>query len=193
MILLQDVPDGYEYCFAGNGKCPKASSCLRAIAAQLLSESEAPQPQSVRAVNPFYVGSLSGSSTCARYRSSEQLHYARGMTHLFDEVPTKLLFTVRHRVMGCFSCERYYYHCRKGERPISPEEQQRIARVFKAVGISTKPRPLRVCGSLVTGCKVTAHLLQRHCKPVAVALQSSCSITANGMQWHCKKHALTLQ
>lgn len=53
MILLQDVPDGYEYCFAGNGKCPKASSCLRAIAAQLLSESEAPQPQSVRAVNPF--------------------------------------------------------------------------------------------------------------------------------------------
>lgn len=77
MILLQDVPDGYEYCFAGNGKCPKASSCLRAIAAQLLSESEAPQPQSVRAVNPFYVGSLSGSSTCARYRSSEQLHYAR--------------------------------------------------------------------------------------------------------------------
>ena len=135
MILLQDVPDGYEYCFAGNGKCPKASSCLRAIAAQLLSESEGPQPQSVRAVNPFYVGSLSGSSTCARYRSSEQLHYARGMTRLFDEVPTKLLFTVRHRVMGCFSCERYYYHCRKGERPISPEEQQRIARVFKAVGI----------------------------------------------------------
>ena len=129
MILLQDVPDGYEYCFAGNGKCPKASSCLRAIAAQLLSESEAPQPQSVRAVNPFYVSSLSGSSTCARYRSSEQLHYARGM-----------LFTVRHRVMGCFSCERYYYHCRKGERPISPEEQQRIARVFNAVGIGTKPK-----------------------------------------------------
>lgn len=94
MILLQDVPDGYEYCFAGNGKCPKASSCLRAIAAQLLSESDPPQPQSVRAVNPFYVSSLSGSSTCARYRSSEQLHYARGMTHLFDEVPTKLLFTV---------------------------------------------------------------------------------------------------
>ena len=92
MILLQDVPDGYEYCFAGNGKCPKASSCLRAIAAQLLSESEGPQPQSVRAVNPFYVGSLSGSSTCARYRSSEQLHYARGMTRLFDEVPHQAAF-----------------------------------------------------------------------------------------------------
>ena len=38
----------------------------------------------------------------------------------------------------------------------------------------------------MTGCKVTAHLLQRHCKPVAVALQSSCSITAN-------RYAVTLQ
>lgn len=38
----------------------------------------------------------------------------------------------------------------------------------------------------MTGCKVTAHLLQRHCKPVAAALQSSCSITAN-------RYAVTLQ
>ena len=141
MILLQDVPDGYEYCFAGNGKCPKASSCLRAIAAQLLSESEGPQPQSVRAVNPFLCRQLvRGPPLVPVTAPASSCHYARGMTHLFDEVPTKLLFTVRHRVMGCFSCERYYYHCRKGERPISPEEQQRIARVFKAVGISTKPK-----------------------------------------------------
>lgn len=140
MILLQDVPDGYEYCFAGNGKCPKASTCLRAIAAQLLSESEESQPQSVRVVNPFYVDRLSDSSACACYRSNKPLHYARGMIHLFDEVPAKLLSTVRHRVMGCFSCERYYYHCRKGERRISPEEQRRVFRVFKAAGISTKPK-----------------------------------------------------
>ena len=54
MILLQDVPDGYEYCFAGNGKCPKASSCLRAIAAQLLSESEAP-PATVRSCGESFL------------------------------------------------------------------------------------------------------------------------------------------
>ena len=86
MILLQDVPDGYEYCFAGNGKCPKASSCLRAIAAQLLSESEGPQPQSVRAVNPFYVGSplplQRAAALCPRYdtpfrRSTHQAAFHR--------------------------------------------------------------------------------------------------------------------
>ena len=91
MILLQDVPDGYEYCFAGNGKCPKASSCLRAIAAQLLSESEGPQPQSVRAVNPFYVGRVlhlcllplqRAAALCPRYdtpfrRSTRQAAFHR--------------------------------------------------------------------------------------------------------------------
>lgn len=140
MILLQNVPDGYEYCFAGSGKCPKAASCLRSIAAQLLSESEEPQPRSVRVVNPLYVERLADFSACECYRSSEPLRYARGMTRLFDEVPAKLLATVRRRVMGCFSCERYYYHSRKGERPITPTEQQRIAAVFKDAGIAAKPK-----------------------------------------------------
>lgn len=140
MILLQDVPDGYAYCFAGKDKCPKASSCLRAMAAQLLSESEESQPKSVRAVNPFYVGRLSDLSACACYRSSEPLRYARGMSHLFDELPLKQASLVRLRVMGCFSCERYFYHCRKGDRLITPEEQRRIAGVFKSIGIEAKPK-----------------------------------------------------
>lgn len=140
MILLQDVPHGYEYCFAGKDKCPKATTCLRAIAAQLLSESEDEQPQSVNAVNPFYVERLSEEASRTCYRPNAPLRYAKGMTHLFDEVPLKLASTLRLGVMGCFSCERYYYHCRKGERLITPEEQRRIARVFKAAGIETKPK-----------------------------------------------------
>lgn len=140
MILLQDVPHGYEYCFAGQEKCPKATTCLRAIAAKLLSESEDGQPQSIHAVNPCYVGRLSDMSSCARYRSNELLHYAKGMSRLFDEIPLKQVSIVRLRVMECFSCERYYYHCRKGERLITPEEQQRIVRVFKAAGIEAKPK-----------------------------------------------------
>lgn len=27
MILLQNVPYGYEYCFAGKDKCPQAATC----------------------------------------------------------------------------------------------------------------------------------------------------------------------
>jgi len=140
MIFLQNVPQGYEYCFVGADKCPKASTCLRAIAARLLSESEEPQPQSVRAVNPFYVSRLSDFSACSCYRSNELLRYARGMTRLLDEVPLKQASEIRLRVMRCFSCERYYYHSRKGGRLITPEEQQRIAGVFKAAGLDITPQ-----------------------------------------------------
>lgn len=140
MIELKNVPVGYDYCFAGIGRCPKASTCLRAIAAQLLSESEEPQPKSVNVVNPLYVERLPDLSACECYRSNEPLRYARGMTHLFDEVPARLLSTVRRRVMGCFSCERYFYHSRKGERLITPAEQQRIAGAFKAAGITARPK-----------------------------------------------------
>lgn len=64
MIELKNVPVGYDYCFAGIGRCPKASTCLRAIAAQLLSESEEPQPKSVNVVNPLYVERLPDLSAC---------------------------------------------------------------------------------------------------------------------------------
>lgn len=40
MILKQDIPHGYAHCFAGKDCSPKANSCLRAIAAKLLTESE---------------------------------------------------------------------------------------------------------------------------------------------------------
>ena len=138
MILLQDVPGGYDYCFAGMDKCPKAASCLRAIAAKLLSESEEQPSKFVHVVNPLYLNRLPELSACGCYRSCEPLRYARGMTRLFDEIPTKLLPAVRSRVMGCFSCERYFYLSRKGERLISPAEQQRIANVFKAAGFGDK-------------------------------------------------------
>ena len=140
MIRFEDVPYGYEYCFAGANNCPKAATCLRAIAAKLLSEAEQPQPATLHAVNPFYVERLSDFSACACYRSNELLRYARGMTTLLDEVPLKQAATIRLRVMECFSCERYYYHSRKGERLITPEEQERIAGVFKDAGLNITPR-----------------------------------------------------
>ena len=140
MILKQDIPHGYAYCFAGKDCCPKANSCLRAIAAKLLTESEEPQPQTVNTVNAIYVEQLSDLSACPLYRSSEPLRYAKGMTHLFEDFPLKDAHSIRLRVVNCFSCERYFYHCRKGDRLISPEEQRKIANVFRASGLGIAPK-----------------------------------------------------
>lgn len=140
MILQKDIPHGYAHCFSGKDSCPKADSCLRAIAARLLTESKDPQPQTVNTVNIFYIEQLTDRASCPLYRSSEPLRYAKGMIRLFDELPVKQAAAVRHRVIGCFSCERYFYHSRKGDRLISPGEQQKIINVFRDTGLSLTPK-----------------------------------------------------
>lgn len=89
MIQLQDVPRAYTYCFAGRDKCPKCATCLRAIAARLLEQSEDPQPQTLHTVNACYVDRLPDLSACPLYRPDTPVRFARGMMHLFDEVPVK--------------------------------------------------------------------------------------------------------
>lgn len=142
MILQQDIPCDYAYCLAGKDNCPKADSCLRAIAARLLTESKEPQPPTIHTVNAMYLEQLPPDShpPCPLYRSSEPVRYAKGMTHLFDELPMKQAATVRKRVVCCFTCERYFYHSRNGNRLIPPEEQRKIANVFRSTGLGITPK-----------------------------------------------------
>lgn len=139
MIQLQDVPRAYTYCFAGLDKCPQCGTCLRAIAARLLGQGGNQQPQTLHAVNPCYVDRLPDLSACPLYRPDTPVRFARGMMHLFDDVPVKLASVVRARVVACFSSERYFYLSRNGKRLISPEEQERIAAVFRDMGLDEAP------------------------------------------------------
>ena len=46
---------------------------------------------------------------------------------------------IRRRIMACFSCRSYYFQSRKGERLITPKEQQAIANVFRQAGLKAEP------------------------------------------------------
>jgi len=140
MIQQKDIPQGYAHCFVGKDSCPQAESCLRAIAAKLLTESEEEQPKAVYSVNSLYIEQLPEFASCSLYRSNTPVRYAKGMTHLFEELPLKLAPKVRRRVMACFSCERYFYHSRKGTRLIDPEEQRRIRNVFRTIAPELTPK-----------------------------------------------------
>ena len=140
MITLQNVPEGYAYCFAGLNNCPKADNCLRAIAAKLLTDSKGTQPQTVNTVNALYIEQLANRDSCPLYRSSEPIRYAKGMTHLFEDLPLKQAKSVRGRVTACFSCESYFYRSRNGKRLITPTEQQRIAHVFRSINPNLVPK-----------------------------------------------------
>lgn len=140
MIFQQDIPTGYAYCFAGKDSCPKAATCLRAIAARILTESKESQPQIINTVNALYVQQLAEQTSCALYRPSEPLRYAKGMTHLFDELPVKQATSIRNRIIGCFSCERYFYLSRNGSRLINVEEQRKIEHVFRSAKLESTPK-----------------------------------------------------
>ncbi len=140
MIQLQDIPEHYTYCFAGKETCPQAATCLRAIAAQLLSESPDPQPATLHTVNALYIEQLPAPAACSQYRSNRPVRYAKGMTRLFDELPLKHSHSIRLKVMYCFSCESYFYRSRKGTRLISPQEQQAIINVFRNAKLNITPK-----------------------------------------------------
>ena len=139
MIYLQDIPKSFAYCFAQD-ICPKANTCLRAIAAQILTESPEESAAIIETVNPVYVQRLPHPDSCRFYRDNKPLRYAKGMTQLFEDLPLRQARLVRLRVMHCFSCESYFYQSRKGTRLISPEEQEKIRNVFRSAGVVSEPK-----------------------------------------------------
>lgn len=119
---------------------PKQPTCLRAIAAQTLAESEEEGKHILYCVNPVYVQRLSPTDSCRYYRNNKPVRYAKGITQLFEDLPLKQSRIVRLRVMQCFSCESYFYQSRKGKRLISPQEQEAIRNVFRSAGVVGEPK-----------------------------------------------------
>ena len=115
-----NMPKDYIYCPAADGACPRAPQCLRAIA-----------------YHPACVAHA--QKGCDYYRDSTPVRFAQGMTKLFDEIPHRLEADIRRRIMACFSCRSYYFQSRKGERLITPKEQQAIANVFRQAGLKAEP------------------------------------------------------
>ena len=135
----EDIPYSYAHCFATDEQCPQRPECLRALIAGLPIKASRNEGLVTSTVDPRYIASLHGKGGCALYRSSVPRRYARGMSQMFDEVPSKVANEVRKKVQRCFTCRSYYFTSRKGERLISPHEQQLIAAVFHQLCPNLQP------------------------------------------------------
>lgn len=138
MEPLKDMPKDYVLCPATDAACPRAATCLRAHAWRTLAAGREKGWTFVRSLSPALA--INPPSPCPHYRNSTPVRLARGMSHLFDDVPRRLALSVRRQVVLCFSSERYFYYCRGGKRLITPEEQQAVAAVFKRAGLSFPPK-----------------------------------------------------
>ncbi|WP_297905350.1 DUF6078 family protein [uncultured Parabacteroides sp.] len=120
------IPNQYTLCL--DRQCPKASTCLRQLAEQSMPDETAYW----QIISPRHLASLKG--TCPYYRPNKKVRYATGFVNLLESLPHKQMLTVIPVLMRHFS-RRTYYRVRKGERPLSPSEQQVVLNVLKRCGV----------------------------------------------------------
>lgn len=125
------IPFGFARCY--QERCPLKDKCLRYYAAQI-EENEA---NSVLIVNPRLIPE--DASQCSYFKSLKKIRVAWGVKHLFDEVPAKLLRSLKSRIIASIGRTRYY-RCYRMEQGLMPSEQQFIADAFSKCGLTIKPK-----------------------------------------------------
>lgn len=123
--IFREKAESYLVCF--NGQCPRCESCLRYLVGKFAKE----QPMALIAVNPRHP--QVATSECPMFRHREQVMMKRGLTHFYDEMPGRLEHIVRHNLIAAFG-RKYYFEMRKGERLITPENQNCIADICRSLG-----------------------------------------------------------
>ena len=73
---------------------------------------------------------------CPHYRSSTKVRYAQGFIGILENLPYKQMQTVILHLMNYLG-RRTYYRARKGERLLSPSEQQHILNILRNCGVTT--------------------------------------------------------
>lgn len=120
----KNVPEGWALCF--NSECPLHESCLRWQAGK-----RAPQEVTVaRCITPR---ALTGD-WCVHFASMEPQTYAYGFSTIYQRVLKNDFTPLRKQMTEHLQGKRYYYEYLRGERPLSPEQQQWIRRLFERYG-----------------------------------------------------------
>lgn len=127
-IQLTGVPEHYVLCY--NDNCSKAQTCLRRIVAK----GNYVKDNIVSAVNP----ALYGGDKCSYYAPNTPVRLAYGMLHTFDNILARDIAAMRNDLREHFG-NGSYYRRRNGTQPITPEDQQFIARMFKKYGYDIEP------------------------------------------------------
>lgn len=120
----KDVPSGWALCF--NQSCPLHEHCLRYQAGVLAP----PDLTVTRCVTPRV---LTGER-CKVYASMEPVKIARGFSTIYQNVLKRDYTSLRKYMTSLLSGKRYYYEYKRGERPLSPEQQSDIRQLFESFG-----------------------------------------------------------
>lgn len=116
-IFREKVPS-YLVCFIDT--CPLHEQCLR----WLVGCHADTAPLSHVAVNPR--NPKMGREDCPMYREKKRVVMKRGLTQMYHEMPGYMEHDIRHALIHLFT-RKAYFQMRRGDRLITPAEQQQIA------------------------------------------------------------------
>ena len=118
------VRPGMAYCF--NNACPKTDKCFRFIAGRHKS------PGMTKG-NAIFPDALRDGK-CEHFITPRIINAAWGFKSLYKEVTASDLAAMRMKVTAFLGGKTAYYRFHRGEKLLSPEQQEAIAKLFKEKG-----------------------------------------------------------
>ena len=122
-INLENKPKALAICL--NEKCLLSEKCLRFLVAR----NEMDEHNILSVVNHTKFN----ETNCEYFLENKKVRVAYGMKGSFEEVKAKDIADMRRKLMQHFG-HTYYYERRNGKMPITPEDQEYIAKLFKSYG-----------------------------------------------------------
>lgn len=107
----------YLMCFIDS--CPVHEQCLRWLVGQYAKTT----PFALTSVNPR--NPKVGGEQCEMFRKNVRVIMKRGLTQLYREMPTYQERLIRNTLIAWWSRKKYF-EIRKGDRPITPEQQEDV-------------------------------------------------------------------
>lgn len=119
------MPTDYIYCF--QAECPMAEQCIHFYAGQHIGN--------VRIGSTVFPAARA-NGTCGYYKLKRTIHGAWGFRALFDEAKAKDASSLRRQIKDYLGGNGTYYRYHKGERLLTPGQQEWIISLFKRYGYS---------------------------------------------------------
>lgn len=126
----QSLPASFAHC--QNSQCLRADKCLRHQVMLRIPKERC----FVTVVNPDHVSPDGGN--CTSFIDELPLQYARGMTHLFDNVSLSDAKIINSQILAYLGRNKYY-RCKSKKRLINPKEQEYIREAFRKKGVTEPP------------------------------------------------------
>ena len=123
--LFREKSEHYLVCFLDH--CPLREQCLRWLVGQYAD----PSLVVYTAINPR--NPKFGGKDCEMFRLNQRAVMKRGFLSMYHDMPGYMEKHIRWQLIGKFG-RRKYFEMRKGDRLITPSEQQIIQDICRANG-----------------------------------------------------------